>query len=56
MRVFKEAKNLKFYINESGSAGREFNTIQEFLDAICDLAETYEENGEEWFEIQVLND
>jgi len=47
---------LKFYINESGSAGREFNTIQEFLDAIADLADTYEENGEEWFEIQVLND
>lgn len=56
MRAFKEAKNLKFYINESGSTGREFDSVQDFLDAICDLAETYEENGEEWFEIQVLND
>ena len=56
MRVFKEAKNLKFYINESGSAGREFDSIQDFLDAIADLAQSREENGEEWFEIQVLND
>lgn len=47
---------MKFYINESGSAGREFNTLQEFLDAISELAGTYEENEEEWFEIQVIND
>ncbi len=47
---------MKYFIGASGSTGREFDSIQDFLDDICDLAETYEENGEEWFEIQVLND
>lgn len=56
MRVFKEVVSLKYFISESGSTGREFDSIQTFLDAIADLADTYEENGEEWFEIQVLND
>lgn len=47
---------MKYYIGESGSSGREFDSIQDFLDAIADLANIYEENGEEWFEIQVVND
>ena len=48
--------NLKYFIGASGSTGREFDSIQVFLDAIADLAQTHEENGEEWFEIQVAND
>lgn len=47
---------MKFYIGEVGSSGREFDTLTEFLDAISDLASTYEENGEECFEIEVIND
>ena len=47
---------MKYFIGASGSTGREFDSIQDFLDAIADLAQTHEENGEEWFEIQVVND
>ena len=47
---------MKCFIGESGSTGREFDSIQDFLDAIADFAQTHEENGEEWFEIQVVND
>ena len=47
---------MKFIIKENGSTDREFDSIQDFLDAIADLAQTHEENGEEWFEIQVVND
>ena len=47
---------MKFYIGECGSTGREFDNIIDFLDAITDLASTYEENGEDWFEIEVVND
>ena len=53
---FMEVTNLKYFIGENGSTGREFDSIQDFLDAIVDLAQTHEENGEEWFEIQVVND
>ena len=53
---FMEVTNLKYFIGASGSTGREFDNIQDFLDAIADLAQTHEENGEEWFEIQVVND
>ena len=47
---------MKYFIGENGSTGREFDSIQDFLDAIADLAKTREENGEEWFEIQIVND
>ncbi len=47
--------NIKYFISEQGSTGREFDSIQDFLDAIADLAQTHEENGEEWFEISVEN-
>lgn len=47
---------MKFLLYELNSTGREFDNIQELLDAIADLAKAYEENGEEWFEIQVVND
>lgn len=44
---------MKYFISEQGSTGREFDNIQDFLDAISDLAVTYEENGEDCFEIKV---
>ena len=47
---------MKYFIGENESTGREFDSIQEFLDAIADLAQTREENGEERFEIQIMND
>ena len=36
---------MKYFISEQGSTGREFDNIQDFLDAISDLAVTYEENN-----------
>ena len=56
LKVFMEVISLKYFIGENGSTGREFDSIQEFLDAIADLAQTREENGEDRFEIQVVND
>ena len=47
---------MQYYIGEAGSSGREFDNIREFLVAISDLASTHEENGEDWFEIEIIND
>lgn len=46
---------MKFYIAEEGCSGMEFENINAFLDAITDAAETHEENGEEWFEIEIIH-
>ena len=56
LKVFMEVISLKCFIGENESTGREFDSIQEFLDAIADLAQTREENGEDRFEIQIMND
>ena len=56
LKAFMEVISLKYFIGENESTGREFDSIQEFLDAIADLAQTREENGEERFEIQIMND
>ena len=56
LKVFMEVISLKYFIGENGSTGREFDSIQEFLDAIADLAQTREENCEDRFEIQIMND
>ena len=47
---------MRYFVRASGSTGRELDSIQDFLDAIADLAQTREENGEERFEIQIMND
>lgn len=47
---------MKFYIGECGSSGRQFDNVEDFLKAIKDLIDTYEENGEDWFEIEIVND
>lgn len=47
---------MQYYIGEAGSSGQKFDNINDFLEAIADLASTYAENGEDWFEIEVIND
>lgn len=46
---------MKFYIAEEGCSGMKFKNINAFLDAITDAIETHEENGEEWFEIEIIH-
>ena len=46
---------MKFYIAEEGGSGMEFKNMSNFLDAITDTIETHEENGEEWFEIEIIH-
>lgn len=46
---------MEFYIGESGSSGRKFDNLEDFLKAITDLVSTYKESGETWFEIEVIN-
>lgn len=47
---------MRYFVRASGSTGRELDSTQDFLDAIADLAQTHEETGKEWFEIQIVND
>lgn len=47
---------MKYFISVQGSIGREFDNIQDFMDAIAVLAQTHEEYSEELFKIQVVND
>ena len=44
---------MKFYVVEEGSSGMELKNINDFLDAISEAVMTHEENGEEWFEIDI---
>lgn len=46
---------MKYYIGESGSTGREFDNIRDFLDAISNLASTHEETEDDWFEVEIVN-
>lgn len=47
---------MKFSLYEFNSTGRNFDSIQELLDAIADLAQTYEENGKEVFAVEINMD
>lgn len=47
---------MKFLLYELNSTGREFDNIQELLDAIADLAQAYEENGEKMFAVGINMD
>ena len=47
---------MNYYIGEPGSSGMKFDNITDFLDAIADIASTYAENGEDWFEIEIIHD
>lgn len=46
---------MKYFIDEEGGTGREFNTFSDFMNAISDIASACEENGEDYFEIKVEN-
>lgn len=46
---------MQYYIGESGSSGRKFDNLKDFIKAIEELADVYEQNGEDWFEIEVVN-
>ena len=52
---YKELRKMEFYIGESGSSGRKFDKFSDFLSAVNDLAHTYYENGEDCFEIEIVN-
>lgn len=45
-----------YYIAESGSAERSFDNLTNFIEALKDLASTYESEGKETFEIEVASD
>ena len=47
---------MEFYIGESGSTGQRFDNVEDFLKAIRNLVDTSRENGEDWFEIEVVRD
>lgn len=47
---------MKYYIAESGSSGRQFDNWEDFIEALDDLASTYANECEEWFEVAVARD
>ena len=47
---------MNYYIGESGSTGRHFNNFDDFVSALQDLADTYETEGNETFEVEVIRD
>ena len=46
---------MKYFIREQGMRDRKFDNIQDFLDVISNIAETYEENNEDCFVISIEN-
>ncbi len=44
---------MKFSLHELKSTCRNIDSIQELLDAIADLVQPYEENGEEVFAVEI---
>ena len=51
-----KGKNMNYYIGESGSTGRYFDEFDDFVSALRDLADTYETEGNETFEMEVIQD
>ena len=47
---------MNYYIGESGSTGRYFDDFDNFVSALRDLADTYETEGNETFEVEVIRD
>ena len=47
---------MNYYNGEPGSAGRCFDDFGSFVSALRDLADTYEAEGEETFEVEVVRD
>ena len=47
---------MNYYIGEPGSTGQYFDDFDEFVSALRDQAGTYETEGEETFEVEVIRD
>ena len=47
---------MNYYIGEPGSAGRYFDNFDDFVSALRDLADTYETEGNETFEVEAIRD
>ena len=44
---------MKYYIGSTNGSGIEANTFEDFIEYLRDMAMTAEEQGEDWFEINV---
>ena len=44
---------MKYYIGSVNGSGIEANTLRDFIEYLRDMAMTAEEQGENWFEINV---
>ena len=47
---------MNYYIGEPGSTGRYFDDIDIINKELRDLADTYETEGDETFEVEVIRD
>ena len=47
---------MNYYIGEPGSTGRYFDNFDVFVSELRDLADTYEIEGDETFEVEVIRD
>ena len=52
----EKRKSMNYYIGEPGSTGRYFDDFDDFVSALRDLADIYETEGEETFEVEVIRD
>ena len=44
---------MKYYIGSINGSGIEANTFEDFIEYLRDMAITAEEQGEDWFEVNV---
>ena len=44
---------MKYYIGSTNGSGIEANTFEDFIEYLRDMAKTAEEQGEDWFEVNV---
>ena len=47
---------MNYYVDEPGSTGRYFDDFDDFVSALRDLANAHETEGEETFEVEVIQD
>lgn len=46
---------MKYYIGSTNGSGIEAETFEDFVEYLRDMAITAEEQGDEWFEVNVEN-
>ena len=44
---------MKYYIGSTNGSGIEANTFEDFIEYLRDMAKTAEEQGEDWFDVNV---